>query len=219
MNEAREKLDYLKKGPTIGQFVEYIRNINIILIGALPLILILQACGGGMPEPHQKYVGKWNFVSTDAKDGFFWAEKDIKTLTLDENGTWNLDGDKANGEWGMTADYWERQLEGLEEHLESNDVKWRAEDQGITEEQAKEEIKEEFFTHFKDLAARETHWKCNNAERVDMIELRIDTTNGKEVLVLKMNYRAFLNKIVDEGNGAELANRLSITSQKYYFER
>lgn len=211
MNEAREKLDSLKKDPTIGQFVEYVKKYKYYLIGALSLLLIVQACGGGLPEPHQKYVGEWKFVRTDAKDGFFWAEKDLKALTLDGNGTWDLDGDKAYGDWGMDDERWE----DLIANLESARERGQAEHYGITDSELEERVLREPKLFF-----REESWNCNNSSRVDHLDARVETdADGKETLVLDIYYRAFLNQIVDEGNGAELANRLSITSQKYYFER
>ena len=60
---------------------------------------------------------------------------------------------------------------------------------------------------------------ANNATNTVIFKEKMESLQRQQRSFLEMNYRAFLNKIVDEGNGAELANRLSITSQKYYFER
>ena len=66
-------------------------------------------------------------------------------MTLDENGTWNLDGDKANGEWGMNDDDYEIDLNQFED-AKKYELKDLAEREGITEEQAEEQLKERIFT-------------------------------------------------------------------------
>ena len=186
MDNAQKKLNSLTKDFSYEKLVELLKKYKYYIIGAVLILLIFKACGGGVAEAHQKYVGEWKFVDTDAKDGFFWAKKAIKTLTLDGNGNWDLDGDKAYGDWGI-----------MDEGKRINPYE------------------------MKKLKFRETHWNSNNAQRIVDMEGRIESdSEGKENLVLKIRYRFFGDRLVDDGSGVEFqSDMLQEEYLNYYFER
>ena len=200
MDNAKKTLNSLTKDFSYEKLIELLKKYKYYIIGAVLILILLmfKSCGGGLAEAHQKHVGEWKFTETDAKDGFFWAEKDIKTLTLHGNGTWNLNDDKAYGDWGV----------------DENDIgEWDEDDEPYESFLSRKAFQPNL--HF-----RENNWTSNNAERIVDMEGWIDTNSAGEYLALKITYRYFGNRLVDEGYGAEIETDVMQKGiLNYYFVR